>query len=55
MLQSKSVLARLLANENISVEQGNYPTAFFDVENRALGLPLWKEMSADETRSSDWS
>jgi len=49
MLQSKSVLARLLANENISVEQGNYPTAFFDVENRTLGLPLWKEMSADET------
>ena len=48
MLQSKSVLARLLANENISVQQGNYPTAFFDVENRVLGIPLWKEMSADE-------
>ena len=47
MLQSKSVLARLLANENITVQQGNYQTAFFDVENRVLGLPLWKEMGAD--------
>ena len=47
MLQSKSVLARLLANENISVQQGNFESAFFDVENRVLGLPLWKEMSSD--------
>ena len=47
MFSQKSVLARLLANENISVQQGNFETAFFDVENRVLGLPLWKEMSAD--------
>ena len=47
MLIRKSVLARLLANENIVVEQGNYPTAWFDVEKRELGLPLWKEMSKD--------
>ena len=47
MLSRKSVLARLLANENITVQQGNFPTAYFDVENRVLGLPLWKEMSAD--------
>ena len=47
MLSQKSVLARLLANENISVQQGNFESAFFDVENRVLGLPLWKEMSAD--------
>tara|TARA_B110000503_G_scaffold27007_1_gene42836 strand:+ start:372 stop:2504 length:2133 start_codon:yes stop_codon:yes gene_type:complete len=47
MLSRKSVLARLLANENISVQQGNFETAFFDVENRVLGLPLWKEMSGD--------
>ena len=47
MFSQKSVLARLLANENISVQQGNFKTAFFDVENRVLGLPLWKEMSAD--------
>ena len=47
MLQRKSVLARLLANEDITVQQGNFKTAFFDVENRVLGLPLWKEMSGD--------
>jgi hypothetical protein len=47
MLIRKSVLARLLANENIIVEQGNYPTAWFDVQKRELGLPLWKEMSKD--------
>jgi ACT domain-containing protein len=41
------VLARLLANENISVTQGNYPTAFFDVKKRELGLPNWKEMGKD--------
>lgn len=47
MLQKKSVLARLLANENISVQQGNFPTASFDVVNRVLNLPNWKEMSND--------
>ena len=36
------MLARLLASENIEVVQGNYPTAFFDVENRVLGLPFFK-------------
>lgn len=42
--QSKIILAKLLANENISVQYGNYQTAFFDVQNRVLGLPLWKQM-----------
>jgi hypothetical protein len=37
----------LLANENISVQQANFQTAFFDVESRTLGLPLWKQMSSD--------
>ena len=41
---SKSILAKLLAKENITVRHGNHPTAYFDVENRILGLPLWKEM-----------
>lgn len=40
-LTQKSILARLLANENIEVIQGNYPTAFFDVEKRVLGLPFF--------------
>jgi hypothetical protein len=47
MLNQKSVLARLLANENITVQQGNFETAFFDVKTRVLGLPLWKDMGKD--------
>jgi hypothetical protein len=47
MLQKKSVLARLLANENVTVQQGNFPTASFDVVNRVLNLPNWKDMSSD--------
>lgn len=39
----KTILARLLANENIEVVHGNYQTAFFDVKNRMLGLPLWND------------
>ena len=39
----KTILARLLANENIEVVHGNYETAFFDVKNRILGLPLWND------------
>ena len=39
--QSKSILARLLANENVTVQRGNYKTSFFDVESRVLGLPLF--------------
>lgn len=41
---SKSILAKLLAKENITVVHGNYRTAFFDVENRTLGLPLWNNL-----------
>ena len=41
MINSKSTLAKLLAKENIQVQHGNYKTAYFDVENRILGLPLW--------------
>ena len=43
--QSKSILAKLLATENVTVEHGNYSTASFDVKNRVLRLPIWKEMS----------
>ena len=43
--QSKSILAKLLATENVTVEHGNYQTASFDVKNRVLRLPIWKEMS----------
>lgn len=47
--QSKSILAKLLANENIDVQYGNYRTAFFNVEKRVLGLPLWKDVSKNLT------
>jgi len=47
MSESKSLLARLLAKENISVQHGNYRTAYFDVKNRILGLPLWKDDNKD--------
>ena len=44
---TKSILAKLLASENITVEHGNYQTASFDVKNRVLRLPIWKEMSGN--------
>ena len=40
-------IARLLAKENIVVQHGNYKTAWFDIKNRVLGLPLWKDMGKD--------
>lgn len=47
VLAKKSILARLLAKENLSVEQTNHHTAFFDVEKRVLGLPFWKDIDKD--------
>lgn len=47
MSESKSLLARLLAKENITVKHGNYTTAYFDVQNRVLGLPLWRDDDKD--------
>lgn len=43
----KSILAKLLAKENITVQHGNYQTAWFDIKDRVLGLPLWKDVSND--------
>lgn len=47
MIKHKSTLAKLLAKENITVQYGNYKTAWFDIKNRVLGLPLWKDMGKD--------
>lgn len=47
MSESKSLLARLLAKENITVQHGNYQTAYFNVQDRVLGLPLWKNDDKD--------
>ena len=44
---NKSVLPKLLAKENITVKHGNYPTAWFNIKDRELGLPLWKDMGKD--------
>jgi len=46
MLNS-SILPKLLAKENITIRHGNYHTAWFDVKNRVLGLPNWKDMGKD--------
>jgi len=40
-------IAKLLAKENVTVQHGNYHTAWFDVKDRVLGLPIWKDMGKD--------
>ena len=47
LANSKSVLAKLLAQENIAVEHRNTQTAYFDPKNRVLVPPIWKDMSTD--------
>ena len=39
------LFAKLLAKENISVERANVSTAAFDIRNRVLTLPVWKDMA----------
>ncbi len=46
-VSSKSTLAKLLATENLRVEHQKVQTAMFDLKNRTLILPIWKDMSAD--------
>lgn len=43
MIESKSLLAKLMATENLTVEIRNVPTAFFDMKNRVLVMPALKE------------
>jgi hypothetical protein len=45
--EAKSQLARLMANENLTVEHRAVRTAYFDVENRLLVLPIWKNMTGN--------
>ena len=40
------MLAKLLATENINVVRGQVRTASFDIKNRVLVLPNWKNMSS---------
>ena len=44
---TKSSLAKLLATENITIQHNNVKTASFDVKNRVLTLPIFKEKSGD--------
>jgi len=48
-IDKKSQLAKLLATENITVQQNNVKTASFDVVNRVLTLPIFKTESKDVT------
>jgi len=45
--QSKSILAKLLATENLTVEHRSVPTASFDTHNRVVTLPIWEGVSSD--------
>lgn len=46
--ESKGILAKLLATEGISVTHSpEAETAMFDVKNRQLILPVWKDMTDD--------
>jgi hypothetical protein len=40
LIDSKSILAKLMATEDLIVEQRNVATAFFDVKNRILTVPI---------------
>ncbi len=45
---TKSLLAKLMATENIKVEHhARFHTASFDLKNRVLRCPIWKDMGAD--------
>ena len=45
--ESKSILAKLLASENITISHQNVKTAYFDLKNRTMVLPVWKDMDGD--------
>ena len=49
MIENKSTLAKLLAEEDIFVVHKQMETAYFNSKSRELGLPIWKdeEMTKD--------
>lgn len=46
-LNSKDILARLLATENVTVTHKNAQTASFNVRDRVLTLPMWDDMDSN--------
>ena len=47
-MMMKNTIAKLLAEEDIFVVRKQMETAYFDVKNRELGLPIWKENTMEE-------
>lgn len=45
--ESKSILAKLMATENITVEHRKVQTASFNPKTRVLTCPIWKDMDGD--------
>lgn len=45
--ETKSILAKLLANENITVSHQNVKNSYFNVKDRILVCPIWKEMDGN--------
>ena len=45
MLNQKDLLAKLLATEDVTVLHANAKTASFNVKDRILTLPIWKDMT----------
>ncbi len=45
--EQKSILAKLMASENITVRHAKVPTAGFDPKTRTLVLPILKEMEGE--------
>ena len=48
MRNKKNTIAKLLAEEDIFVIHKQMETAYFDVKNRELGLPIWKENAIND-------
>ena len=46
-ISQKSTLAKLLATENITVEHQKVKTAYFDLKERKVVLPIFNDMSSD--------
>lgn len=45
--ESKSILAKLMATEDITVQHRKVSTASFDPKTRTLTCPIWKDMDGD--------
>ena len=46
-VDSKSKLAKLMATENLTIEHRKLETASFNLKDRVLYVPIWKDMSGD--------